>query len=78
MMADDGSNSGISPLVTVNQQGVIAINAIVKALQAIFPQGTGTSATATTGAATLPANPVGFLNVTLPNGQQGKIPYYSP
>ena len=33
--------------------------------------------TATTGSATLPANPVGFINVTV-NGQQFKIPYYNP
>jgi hypothetical protein len=34
------------------------------------------SATATTGAATLPAKPVGFMNVTV-NGQQFKVPYYN-
>ena len=33
--------------------------------------------TATTGSATLPANPVGFINVTV-NGQQFKVPYYNP
>lgn len=33
--------------------------------------------TATTGAATLPANPVGFINVTV-NGQPYKVPYYNP
>jgi hypothetical protein len=32
--------------------------------------------TATTGAATLPANPVGFINVTV-NGQAYKVPYYN-
>ena len=72
------SNPGVSQLVTVNQQGVIALNAILQALKAIFPSGTGTSGTATGGAATLPANPVGFINVTLPNGSQAKVPYYSP
>ena len=35
------------------------------------------SATATTGSATLPANPVGFMNVTI-NGQPFKVPYYNP
>jgi hypothetical protein len=34
------------------------------------------SATATTGAATLPAKPVGFINVTV-NGQNFKVPYYN-
>jgi hypothetical protein len=33
--------------------------------------------TATTGSATLPANPVGFINITV-NGQQFKVPYYNP
>jgi hypothetical protein len=32
--------------------------------------------TATTGSATLPANPVGFINVTV-NGQPFKVPYYN-
>ena len=33
--------------------------------------------TATKGAAVLPANPVGFINVTV-NGQPFKVPYYNP
>lgn len=33
------------------------------------------STTANAGSATLPANPVGFINVTV-NGQQYKVPYY--
>ena len=32
--------------------------------------------TATKGAATLPANPVGFINITV-NGQPFKVPYYN-
>ena len=36
-----------------------------------------TAATATAGGATLPANPVGFLTVTV-NGGTARIPYYSP
>ena len=32
--------------------------------------------TATAGSATLPANPVGFMNVTI-NGQPFKVPYYN-
>jgi hypothetical protein len=35
------------------------------------------ASTATTGAATLPANPVGFINITV-NGQPYKVPYYNP
>lgn len=33
--------------------------------------------TATTGSATLPVNPVGFINITV-NGQPFKVPYYNP
>lgn len=34
------------------------------------------SSTATAGSATLPANPVGFMNVTV-NGVSYKVPYYN-
>lgn len=34
------------------------------------------ASTATAGSATLPANPVGFMNVTV-NGQKYKVPYYN-
>lgn len=33
--------------------------------------------TATAGSAALPANPVGFINITV-NGQPFKVPYYNP
>ena len=32
---------------------------------------------ATAGSATLPANPVGFINITV-NGKPFKVPYYNP
>jgi hypothetical protein len=35
------------------------------------------STDATAGSATLPANPVGFINITV-NGQPFKVPYYNP
>jgi len=35
------------------------------------------ASSATAGSATLPSNPVGFLNVTV-NGQSYKVPYYNP
>ena len=35
------------------------------------------ASSATSGSATLPANPVGFINVTV-NGQPFKVPYYNP
>lgn len=60
------------------QDVVRAINNLTLAIQAAFPQATDTtSSTATGGAATLPANPVGFLNVTI-GGQAAKIGYYDP
>jgi hypothetical protein len=34
------------------------------------------ASTATKGAAVLPANPVGFINITV-NGQPYKVPYYN-
>jgi hypothetical protein len=34
------------------------------------------ASTASAGSATLPSNPVGFINVTV-NGQNYKIPYYN-
>ena len=34
------------------------------------------ASSATAGSATLPANPVGFINVTV-NGKQFKVPYYN-
>ena len=35
------------------------------------------SSTATTGTGTLPASPVGFINITV-NGKPYKVPYYNP
>lgn len=73
------ADTGTSPLVNVNQLGVQALNAIVTAIKAIFPQGTGTATSATAGSASaLPATPAGYLNVTLPSGAQAKVPYYNP
>ena len=71
-------NSGTAPLVTVNQQGVIALNAIVTAIKAVFPQSSTTATSATAGSETLPAQPAGFLIVSLPGGSEVKIPYYNP
>jgi len=67
-------NSGI--LATL-QQGVQAINQVIQTLKAVFPISGGTTTTATGGSATLPANPVGFITVTLPDGTAAKVPYYS-
>lgn len=63
-------------IFNVLNQGVQAINSLQKVLASTFPQTGGTATTATGGAATLPANPVGFIVVTLPNGTSAKVPYY--
>lgn len=73
MASDDGQDGSNR---TVLQNGVRALNGIWQALRNSFPQITGTATTATGGAETLPANPVGFITVTLPDGSQVKIPYY--
>ena len=67
--------ASLDDLVTVQQSGVGYLGKIVKAILSVFPQQTGTSTTATGGAATLPANPLGFLIVTLPNVTTVKVPF---
>lgn len=64
-------------LFNVAQAIATAINGIGVTIRSVFPQTTGTSATATAGAATLPANPVGFMVVVLPNGTAVKVAYYA-
>lgn len=54
-----------------------AINNLSDILQTVMLQVSGTSATASAGAATLPANPVGFAVITLPDGTSAKVPYYA-
>lgn len=81
MMPDTGGPGGI---LTTIKNAVVYLGQLVGLLQDIdsqlkasFPQVTGTAATATAGAATLPANPVGFVTVLLPDGSTVKLPYYS-
>ena len=76
-MAEDTASQGLQNLNTTQQKGVQNIGLIVQALRNAFIQFGGTSASATGGAATLPANPIGFVTATLPNGTAVKIPYYS-
>lgn len=72
--------TGGTSLTTLNAtllRAVIAINGLQTILEKVFPQTNGTATTATGGAATLPANPVGFLTVIEPStGVTVKIPYY--
>ena len=66
----------LNDLVTALKNAVTAISLINQTLRSVFPQTGGTTTSATAGAATLPANPVGFIVVTLPNGTVAKVPYY--
>jgi len=76
-MADDNSPADNGNR-NATMLGVRALNAIVTALGNIFPAATGTATTASGGAATLPANPVGFFVVTDPvTGSTVKVPYYA-
>lgn len=77
---DMQQNAGaLQNLVTVQQQGVKNLGLIYQALQQVFTMVTGTSGTATAGAAgALPATAEGYLDVTLTDGTQVKVPYYNP
>lgn len=68
--------ASLDDLVTLLNQGVKNMGLLVQAIRTVFPQQTGTSTTATAGAATLPANPAGFIVVSLPDGSSKKVPYY--
>lgn len=69
---------GISDLVTAVKGSNQVLGQLVAAIKAAFPQSLGTSATATTGAATLPANPAGFIEVLNPTtGATVKVPWYN-
>ena len=65
-------------ITTAAQNAVIAINQLSQTMKDVLPVVQSTSTTATAGAATLPANPKGFLVITLPNGSTAKVPYYDP
>lgn len=79
-MADGSSVIGSASLDNLATNGKLLnqnISLLIQTLRAIFPQATETTATtATGGSATLPANPAGFLNVTI-NGTPVKVPYYN-
>jgi hypothetical protein len=65
-------------IVNGQQQLTQAIQRLTEQLIKAFPQATGTSGSATGGAATLPANPVGFIVSTIPGTSTVvKIPYYT-
>lgn len=60
------------------QNLVTAVTNIGTTLAKSFPQVVGNSTTATGGSATLPGNPVGFMEVVNPTtGTTVKVPYYN-
>lgn len=73
-MAEQGQGFSI---LSALMQGVQSLNRLSQDLSTAFARVGGTSSTATGGAATLPANPVGFVTITLPSGQAVKVPYYT-
>lgn len=52
------------------------VSSLAAGVAKAFPVITGTATSATAGAATLPANPVGFIVITLPDGTSARVPYY--
>lgn len=72
-----GGGNNLSSILSTLQQGVRALYDIATKISSIFPQVSGTTTTATGGAITPPAQVVGYVTVTLPNGTSAKIPYYS-
>lgn len=69
--------ASLDDINSTQQQGVKYIGLLIQAIKAVFPQMGATSSSATGGAATLPANPVGFIAITLPDGTLAKVPYYA-
>ena len=76
---------GVTATATTNIQAIVqalqtigqGVTATAQNIATVFPQQTGTASSATAGSATLPANPVGFIIVTLPSGSTVKVPYYA-
>ena len=68
---------GMDGLVTASKQISIAIGLLNQTISQVFPNAQTLSSTATGGSATLPASPVGFLNLVNPTtGATIKVPYY--
>lgn len=65
-------------ILTTLQSLVTAVNNLNQTVLAVFPQGTGTTTSATAGGASaLPATPAGYLSITLADGTAAKVPYYA-
>lgn len=77
----DSPFANLQVLVTQLQNVVTAIGTLTKTIAnstaAIFPQTNSTSTTATSGSVPSPGNFAGFIDVTLPNGNTAKVPYFN-
>ena len=72
-----GGFFGNAALITILQSLQQTVGALNTTLNKVFPQATGTASSATGGAATLPAAPVGFIQVYVPSlNATVKVPYY--
>lgn len=65
-------------IITSAQNITIAVNKLNETLTKVLPVVQSTTTTATAGSQTLPANPAGFLAITLPDGTAARVPYYLP
>lgn len=73
------SAQGLKDLNTTQQSGVRYLGLIIQTLQKAFIQFGGKTTSATAGAASaLPAAPLTYVSVVLPDGTVGKIPVYAP
>ena len=72
-----GLDNGLQLLIANLQDVVQAVNNLNVTLATVFPQQGGTSATATTGSGTLPAQPQLFLDVNI-GGVEYRSPLYLP
>lgn len=69
---------GMDGLVTASKQISIAIGLLNQTLTKVFPNAATVATSATSGSATLPSAPAGFLNVLDPaTGSTVKVPYYN-
>jgi hypothetical protein len=75
-MSHVDNGGGDRNILSVMQNGVRQLGTLITTIKAIFPAASGTASSASAGAATLPANPVTFLVITLPDGTIGKVPVY--
>ena len=78
LTSGNSTTAGAINITTWLGQAVQSLNAINKTLSNGLPQATGTAPTATGGSVTLPASPVGFLEIYSPSlGATVKVPYYN-